>query len=392
MGACPQRYKAATPILPFVSFQSGRWETRQAHWHNVDITVYYDARHAWNVDRMIAGAQAALEFDSVHFGPYPHKSLRIVETPLYQSYARSFPMTIPFSESLGFVSDLRDPDALDHVFYVTAHEVSHQWWGDQAIAANVQGSGLITESLAEYSALMAVEHRFGAAAVQRILRFDLDEYLRLRGGDRVGESSLSRDEGQAYLVYRKGSLALYRLKQELGEEAVDRALARFIDGARGQHTPYVTSLDLIAALRAEAPADKQSLITDLFDRVVIYDNRVLDASARQRSDGQWDVTVRLSLTKLRVDAQGVESPTAYDEPIDVALFARVEQVGSKDAYRSAGEGSGAPGRQLYRAPWRPAAGHSTLTITVKDKPDEVALDPDGLLIDRILADNRRHVD
>ena len=341
---------------------------------------------------MIAGAQAALEFDSAHFGAYPHRSLRFVETPLYQSYARSFPMTIPFSESLGFVSDLRDPDAVDHVFYVTAHEVSHQWWGDQAIAANVQGSGLITESLAEYSALMAVEHRFGAAAGKRILRFDLDEYLRLRGADHVGESPLMRDEGQPYLVYRKGSLALYRLKQELGEEAVDRALARFIDGARGQHAPYVTSLDLIAALRAEAPADKQALITDLFERIVVYDNRVLDASARRRTDGQWDVTVRLSLAKLRANAQGVESPTAYDEPIDVALFARIEQGAGKGADPGAGGGTDAPGRLLYRAPWRLAAGQSTLTITVKDKPAEVVLDPDGLLIDRIRADNRRHVD
>ena len=381
-------YKTAAPILPFVSFQSGRWQTRQARWRDVDITVYYDARHAWNVDRMIAGAQAALEFDSAHFGPYPHKALRIVETPLYQGYARSFPMTIPFSESLGFVSDLRDPDAVDHVFYVTAHEVSHQWWGDQAIAANVQGSGLITESLAEYSALMAVEHRFGAAAVRRILRFDLDDYLRLRGADRVGELPLSRDEGQAYLVYRKGSLALYRLRQELGEEAVDRALARFIDGVRGQRAPYATSLDLLAALRAEAPADKQALITDLFERIVVYDNRVLDARARRRSDGQWDVTLQLSLAKLRADAQGAESPTAYDEPIDVALFAHVDKAADK----SADEGADTPGRLLYRAPLRLQAGQSTLTITVKDKPDEVVLDPDGLLIDRVLADNRRHVD
>ncbi len=390
-------YKAAAPILPFVSFQSGRWQTRQARWHDVDITVYHDARHAWNVDRMIAGAQAALEFDSAHFGPYPHKSLRIVETPLYQGYARSFPMTIPFSESLGFVSDLRDPDAVDHVFYVTAHEVSHQWWGDQAIAANVQGSGLITESLAEYSALMAVEHRFGAAAVRRILRFDLDDYLRLRGADRVGELPLSRDEGQAYLVYRKGSLALYRLKQEIGEEAVDRALAHFIDGARGQRSPYATSPDLVAALRAEAPADKQALIADLFERIVVYDNRVLGASARRRSDGQWDVTLQLSLAKLRVDAQGAESPTAYDEPIDVALFAPVERAANKGADKSAAKNADndaddTPRRLLYRAPLHLPAGQSTLTITVKDKPDEVALDPDGLLIDRVLADNRRHVD
>lgn len=115
---------------------------------------------------------------------------------------------------------------------------------------------------------------------------------------------------------------------------------------------------------------------------------MLDANARRRSDGQWDVTLRLSLAKLRADAQGVESPTAYDEPIDVALFAR---VASGAGIGSRGE-TAEVGHLLYRAPFRLAAGQSTLTITVKDKPEEVMLDPDGLLIDQNLADNRRHVD
>jgi hypothetical protein len=370
-------YKMASPILPFVSFQSGRWATKHARWRDVDIEVLHDPRHAYNVDRMIAGAQAALDFNSAHFGPYPHKVLRIVETPLYQSNARSFPMTIPFSESLGFISDLRAPDSVDHVFYVTAHEVAHQWWGDQAIAANVQGGGLITETLAEYSALMAMEHRYGPAQVRRILDFDSDEYLRKRSADRVGELPLLRDEGQPYLTYRKGSLAFYRLKQAIGEEAVNRALGRFIEHWRYQGPPYATSLDLLDALRTEAPAGQQGLIADLFERIVVYDNRVLAASAHPRNDGQWDIDLRLSLAKLAADAKGQETPLAYDEPVDLLVLAR-------------GEGAGTA--VLYRAPHRLPSGESRLTITVKDKPGEVVLDPDRLLIDRMPGDNHQRVD
>ncbi|MGM9484058.1 ABC transporter permease/M1 family aminopeptidase [Roseateles sp. NT4] len=366
-------YKMASPILPFVSFQSGRWQTRTARWQGVDITVFHDPRHAWNVDRMLAGAQAALAYNSEHFGPYPHKALRIVETPLYQSYARSFPMTVPFSESLGFVSDLREPGGVDHVFYVTAHEVAHQWWGDQAIAANVQGAGLITESLAEYSALMTMKQRFGVEALRPILRFDADEYFRGRGAERVGELPLVRDEGQAYITYRKGSLALMRLKNAIGEAAVNRALGRFIAERRYQGPPYATSLDLLQALRAEAPADQQALIGELFERIVVYDNRVLAATAKPRSDAQWDVTLQLSLARFEADAKGRETPLTDDQAVEVALFAAAD-------------------RPLYRAAHRLPAGTSTLTVTVKEKPMAVALDPDGLLLDRIPADNRRHVD
>ena len=33
--------------------------------------------------------------------------------------------------------------------------------------------------------------------------------------------------------------------------------------------PYPTALDLVAALRAQAPADKQGLITDLFEKITL---------------------------------------------------------------------------------------------------------------------------
>ncbi len=325
---------------------------------------------------MIAGAQAGMDYLSKEFGPYPHKQLRILETPLYQQFARSFPNTVPFSEALGFINDLRDPDGVDHVFYVTAHELAHQWWGDQAIAANVQGSGMVTESLAEYSALMALEKRFGAEKTRHILRFDLDAYLSGRGKELAQEQPLYKTENQVYIQYRKGSLVFYRLREEIGEAAVNRALRHFIDQHRYQSRPYATSADVIAALRAEAPADKQELITDLFERIVLYDNRMLDASAKQRPDGQWDVTLQLQLAKSEADGKGKETARAYDEPVDIAIFAGKE---GKDE------------RVLYRAKHVLPAGQSRLTITVKEKPAQAGVDPYLLLIDRNAKDNRKAV-
>ena len=42
-------------------------------------------------------------------------------------FAQSFPGTLPYSESLGFLADLKDSNDIDAVTYVVAHEMAHQW-------------------------------------------------------------------------------------------------------------------------------------------------------------------------------------------------------------------------------------------------------------------------
>ena len=71
--------------------------------------------------------------------------------------AVSFPNTIPFSESIGFIARLKDKDAIDYPFYVTAHEVAHQWFGYQVLGADVQGSSMLSESMAQYAAVMVLQ-------------------------------------------------------------------------------------------------------------------------------------------------------------------------------------------------------------------------------------------
>lgn len=369
--------------LPFFSWQSARYAVDGADWHGVRIDVAHDRKHPWNVASMIAGARAALDYDSAQFGAYPHPQLRITEFPLYLPYARSFPGTIPFSESLGFISDLRgsdkNGDKVDHVFYVTAHEVAHQWWGEQLIPANTQGAGMLVESLAEYSALMAVEKAFGPEKTRHILRFDLDQYFAGRAKENAEEPPLLRVEGQTYLQYRKGSLVFYRLRALLGEDVLNGVLRDFLRRHRYQTSPYVTSRDLLAAIRAATPPADQDLVTDLFERIVYYDDRMADARAVRRADGKWDVTMTVSLAKLQADGKGKETARAYDEPVDLAIE---------------GEDAGGRPRVLWRGRRRLPAGTSTLTVTVDAvdaTPHDAVLDPDGLLIDRVPGDNRKRI-
>jgi ABC-2 type transport system permease protein len=372
-------YKMDQKMLPFFAYLSAKWEVKKGDWKGIPIEIYYDKKHAYNVDRMIASTQKSLDYFTAQFTPYQHKQVRILEFPNYQGFAQSFANTIPFSEAIGFIADLRDKEAIDYVFYVTAHEMAHQWWAHQVVGANVQGSTMLIESLAQYSALMVMEKEYGRNKLRRFLRYELDRYLGSRGGEQIEEQPLFRVENQDYIHYRKGSLIFYRLRDEIGEEALNRALKRFLQDKGYQESPFTTSAELLAYIRAEAPADKQALITDMFEKIVFYDNRVTEAKASKRADGQWDVTMKLHLAKMEADGKGKETPRAYDEAVEIGIFARAKGAKEQDE------------RVLFSEKRVLKGDNPTLTITVKEKPFEVGVDPYNKMIDRVSRDNRKEV-
>jgi aminopeptidase N len=126
---------------------------------------------------------------------------------------------------------------------------------------------ILVETLAQYSALMVMEHEYGPQKMRRFLKYELDSYLKNRGGELIEELPLRLVEDQPYVHYRKGSLAMYALKDAIGEDAVNRALRKILDRYAFKATPFPMSGDLIDAFRAEAPADKQAFITALFDKI-----------------------------------------------------------------------------------------------------------------------------
>jgi aminopeptidase N len=265
------------------------------------------------------------------------------------------------------------------VFYVTAHEIAHQWWAHQVIGANVQGATVLSESLSQYSALMVMEKEYGRAHMRQFLKTELDRYLAGRGGERIEELPLERVENQQYIHYRKGSLVFYRLREEIGEQALNRALQRFLQDKGYQQPPYTTSRELLDYLRAETPADRQQLLTDLFEKITLYDNRLETASARKRADGRYDVTLKLHAAKVHADGQGKETPAALDDWVEIGVFANGPSGKERDQ------------KVLYLQRHHITTAAPTITVTVDAKPDEAGFDPYNKLIDRVSEDNRRKV-
>jgi hypothetical protein len=372
-------YKMDRPMLPFFCYMSARYQVKRGDWHGLPIEIYYDAKHPYNVDRMIEASRKSLDYFTTNFSPYQHRQVRILEFPRYAQFAQSFANTIPFSESIGFVADLRDPDDIDYVFYVTAHEVAHQWWAHQVIGADVQGSTMIVESLAQYSALMVMEKQYGRERMRRFLKYELDRYLAARGGELIEELPLMRVENQPYIHYRKGSLVFYRLREEIGEENLNRALAAFVRDKAFQQPPYTTTLEMLDYIRAQTPPEKQRLIEELFAKIVLYDTKVAAASAQPRADGKFDVRIEYETQKVEADGAGRETPLAVDDWMEVAVFARRQ-----------GEGEHTE-RALYLQPQHITKAKGAIDVVVDAEPFEVGVDPYNKLIDRNPDDNRKRV-
>jgi hypothetical protein len=363
-------YRCPGKVLGFWSVLSARWAKREAQWKDVAIEIDYHPTHADNVDRMIEAVQGSLAYFTAAFGPYQHRLVRILEFPRYQSFAQAFPNTIPFSERVGFIArvDPADDDDLDYPYYVTSHEVAHQWWAHQVIGADVQGSTLLSESLAQYSALMVMKKRYGAGKMRRFLRYELDRYLVGRGTEKKKELPLSRVENQPYIHYQKGSLAMYALQDAIGEEAVNGALARFVKewGFRGP--PYPRSTDLIALLREATPVERRGLVEDLFETITLYDNRALSATYTKHEEGGYRIKLRLSAKKLRADELGAEHEVPLDEPID---------VGAVDE----------KGEPIVLEKRRVTSGEQEIELYAPRLPAKAGIDPLNILIDRTSDDN-----
>jgi len=374
------RFQTDAPVLNFFSVQSARYAIKREVYKGVELAIYYDAQHPWNVDRMVGALKTGLDYYQANFSPYQFHQARIIEFPDYQRFAQAFANTMPYSEGIGFVTDNTKPDKIDYVTYVTAHELAHQWWAHQVIGADMQGATALSETLAQYSALIVMEKTYGQDGIRKFLKFELDRYLRSRGGELVEELPLIRVENQPYIHYRKGSLVMYLLRDRMGEAKVNAALRSLLRQYAFKGAPYPRSQDLVDALRAEAGADPvaQQLITDLFEKITVYDLKTRTAAVKKRADGRYDVILTIDAKKAYADGKGQETPVAIPagEVFDVGVF-------------DAEPGKPGFGRKNVLA-FRTTtlkSGAQTIRLTVDKPPKFAGVDPYNKEIDRNSDDN-----
>jgi ABC-2 type transport system permease protein len=363
-------YTMDSPILDFYSVLSARYQVKRDRWKNVALEIYYQPGHEYNLERMMQAMKDTLEYCTSQFGPYQHRQVRILEFPRYQMFAQSFPNTIPFSEAIGFIAkvDPENPKDVDYPYYITAHEVAHQWWAHQAIGGNVQGASFLSESMSQYTALMVMKAKLGPRSMKRFLRYELDHYLRGRGAERKKEVPLVDVENQGYIHYNKGSLVMFALQDYIGEENVNRAASNFLEQVRFQDPPYTTSRELLGFIREETPDELGYLVDDMFEHITLFDNRARSATYRRLPDGRYELRLGVNARKLRADELGTERDVPLADLIEVGV---VDADGIAVTLE----------KRWIREP------DSELTLLLDAPPVRAGIDPLNKLVDRNPDDN-----
>jgi len=241
----------------------------------------------------------------------------------------------------------------------------------------VAGSNMMSESLAEYSALRIAEHKYGDDQMHKFLKHELDGYLRGRAGESHKEPPIVLVQREAYVWYQKGSLVMYGLADFIGEDKVNLALRNFLMQYRyanaidNQDEPYPDTRQFVAALRAQTPPEYQYYITDAFENIVLYDNKALTATYVQTPDKKYKVTLTVQAKKFQSDGSGNETALPLADYIDIGIFS-----GTKDHEKA-----------LYLKKEKITQQNNTFTFLVDQLPTRAGIDPINKLIDRIPDDN-----
>lgn len=377
-------YKMEGEMDFFYNISSAAYAVHREVWtgtngEKVNIEIFHHPTHDYNIDRFVNGVKKSLDYFTEHYGPYQYRQIRILEFPRYSTFAQSFPNTVPFAESFGWVGDFSNPDDLDYVFTVTAHEVAHQWWGHQITPSATRGANQISETMAEYSSLMVMKKEYGVDAMQQFLKEELDRYLRSRANESKFEKTLLDNDTQAYVWYRKGGLILYALQDLIGEDNLNRQFKAYTEAARFRpEAPFTTTTEWYSYLKKATPDSLQYYLKDSFEKITLYSNKTTNATYTKNADDTYTVTIDVESGKTYYDGLGktLESPTSANL-LDIAVF-------ENDTVNAKGLTVKRP-LELKKVWVKP--GTSTYTFTVDKLPVKAGIDPYNKMIDRIPDDN-----
>lgn len=136
-------------------------------------TSLYLLRPRANAADFLSGAARVLSTLTQEFGPYPHSEFAIVEVPTAQASRAGF----EGASVDGFI--IVNSDFVDKGFNTAffGHEIGHQWWGSMIASKAVEGRWMLSEGMAQFGSLRAVEILEGEAAAEQYRRTGYPGYI-----------------------------------------------------------------------------------------------------------------------------------------------------------------------------------------------------------------------
>jgi len=363
-------YRTAEPINFMFALSAGKYAVKKEQYKGVTYAVYYHPAHTANLNAMLQAMKDAIDYGTAHFSSYPHQTLTLAEIPQYKGAATAYPGVIFSAEALNFKSNFSDSNTINYAYGTTVHEVAHQWWANMLTPADQPGRAFLTETLAQYTEAMVLEKHSGKPLMRKYLRNDNHLYFAMRDPNDP-ELPLVSTIGQSAVCYQKGTLAMYALKETLGEERVDRALQQLLQQHAWPGNKAITQ-DLLTALRANASPQEIRTIDDWLTKTYIYAQEINVLSCERQSDGQYKLTLAVKVIK---QDQQTDKELAPDDDIDIAVFDKKQQDWQMNT------------NPVYLKKHHFSATDTVLTVLTDRAPKAVAIDPYCYMPDPEQANN-----
>ena len=318
------------------------------------------------LDALATDVASALDFMAGKFGPpaLPHLSV----SPIPGTFGQGFPGLIYLS-TLAYLRsvppNMAVAKSVDLFFedVLQAHETAHQWWGNRVTADGYRDYWLM-EALANYSALLYLEKRKGARAVDDML----DSYRAAlleknqEGGTKesagpivLGQRLQNSVQPAAWtaITYGKGSWILHMLRRRLGDE---RFLAMLSGMAKKyDHGSLTTEQFRQEAAQALPPKSEDPKLEAFF--------------------AQWVYGTGIPTLKFTYAVKGV-APA-------VKLTGTLTQSGVDDDFSAWTPVEIQFGKGPSVTKWIASSSEpATFTMTLKQVPSKVLLDPRNAVLKR----------
>ncbi|MHC4647034.1 MAG: M1 family metallopeptidase [Planctomycetota bacterium] len=221
-------YQYASPTNGSLSFAAAQYAKTAIPWEDKTLEAYFFPKKAGEKPKLITTklpqkeedvleklkiAKNILDFYSTKFGPYPWSRFALVQKSNYTAYAYGVQTYVVMNK-------------LTRVHEKTlAHEIAHQWWGNLVDPAG-QGERWLTESLAEYSAFLYMEHAHGSKKVVGDRRESLLSWM--QNMHPIRKTSFSTPEYDN-IIYHIGPHVFHMLRYVVGDEQFSLIMKTFTE-------------------------------------------------------------------------------------------------------------------------------------------------------------------